>query len=81
MYSKTLDNSITSDRIDFYILKENEPEIVVKIPNKDKDHEGLYYEEFLSKKDEYCSFIGSNQPMVNIENQSLENEKTIVILK
>ncbi len=81
LYSKTLDNSITPDRIDFYILKENEPEIVVKIPNKDKDHEGLYYEEFLSKKDKYCSFIGSNQPMVNIENQSLENGKTILILK
>ena len=81
LYSKTLDNSITPDRIDFYILKENEPEIVVKIPNKDKDHEGLYYEEFLSKKDKYCSFIGSNQPMVNIENQSLENGKKILILK
>ncbi len=41
----------------------------------------LYWEEYLDKKDKYSYFLGSNQPLVVIDNANVTNGRTLVVAK
>lgn len=84
LYSKTLDNGIAPDIIDFYSL--NNPEIkstiTVKSDGKETVHEGLYYREYLTKKDKYSSYLGLNVPCLEINTtlpEGTDNGSLLVI--
>ena len=69
LYSKTLDNSITPDTIDYYTLSNGDPSVIVKVNNgmEIKDYGSMYFRSYLEKKDKYSSFLGTNVPVLNIK--------------
>ncbi len=69
LYSKTLDNSITPDTIDYYTLSNGDPSVIVKVNNgmEIKDYGSMYFRSYLEKKDKYSSFLGANVPVLNIK--------------
>lgn len=76
LYSKTLDNSITPDTIDYYTLAAGSPELKLTVyadSNNAKEYDSLYFREYLNKKDKYSSFLGVNVPMLEI-NTKLPSE-------
>ncbi len=83
LYSKTLDLGVTPDIVDIYTLTENAPTITLSIMD-DKGgystHDGLYYREYLDKKDKYSTFLGTQQPIINIET-GIDNGKSILVIK
>lgn len=72
-YSKTLYNGVRPDTIDIWLHKENgiseEPEIYVysDINGEPVKHDGIYFKEYLDKKDKYSVFFGTNQPLIKIK--------------
>lgn len=82
LYSKTLDDSITPDSIEYYVLPKNEPKIKMTCINGAdvKEYDSLYVRDFLNEKDKYSSFTGSNVPVVEIETD-VDNEKSLLIVK
>lgn len=78
LYSKTLDTSIEPDVINYYKLKEAEPEVILNSKGE-KPHIGLYYTEYLKEKDKYSSFIGSNTGLINLVSNINNNESLLVI--
>ncbi len=82
LYSKTLDNSVTADSIDYYHLKNNAPDITMKVFDgaKETEYDSLYVRDYLEVKDKYSSFTGSNQPIINIET-NLDNGKKLLLIK
>ncbi|MBE6880870.1 MAG: hypothetical protein E7490_08585 [Ruminococcaceae bacterium] len=69
LYSKTLDNGITPDTIDYYTLSNGDPSVIVKVNNgmEIKDYGSMYFRSYLEKKDKYSSFLGANVPVLNIK--------------
>lgn len=90
LFSKTLDSGITPDVIDYYTLKENEPQVKVSV-FKDYDtkngkvnydeYDSLYFREFLDVKDKYSSFLGQNSPLVTVENPNAKTDKSLLVIK
>ncbi len=82
LYSKTLDNGVTPDSIDYYHLKNNAPEITMTVNTgtEKKVYDSLYVRDYLDVKDKYSSFTGSNQPIIDIET-NIENGKKLLIVK
>ncbi len=83
LYSRTLDDSITPDVMEYYHLRENAPTIRLTTTNdkgKTITNDSLYFREFLEVKDKYSSFTGSNAPIVNIET-NVDNGKSLLIIK
>ena len=82
LYSKTLDNSITPDSIDYYHLKNNAPSITMTVFDgaKETEYDSLYVRDYLAVKDKYSSFTGSNQPIIDIETD-LDNGKRLLLIK
>ncbi len=82
LYSKTLDDSITPDTIDYYFLASGEPKVKMTRIDGDKTetYDTLYLRDFLSKKDKYSSFTGSNAPIVTIETD-VDNGKSLLMIK
>ncbi len=72
-YSKTLYNGIKPDTLDIWIPSERssipEPKLYVynDIGAEPEEHSGLYFNEFLERKDKYSVFFGQNQPLIKIE--------------
>lgn len=90
LFSKTLDTSVTLDTIDYYTLKENEPDVKVSVyddydvKNKTviyKDYDSMYFRSFLDVKDKYSSFLGQNSPIVTVENKNAKSDKSLLIIK
>lgn len=81
LFSKTLDKGIETDRIDYYILKENEPEVIVEVLGENQSNDGLYYREYLEEKDKYSSFLGSNEAIVYIKSNIASNGKSLLLIK
>ena len=77
LYSKTLDNSITPDTIDYYSLSGGDPSILVSVWNGEKENDekvvkkysSMYFRNYLEKKDKYSSFLGTNVPEINIKSK------------
>lgn len=82
LYSKTLDDSITPDSIEYYTLTKNEPQVKMTCIDGAtvKEYDSLYVRDFLEQKDKYSSFTGSNVPVVTIETD-VDNDKTLLIIK
>lgn len=82
LYSKTLDNSITPDSIDYYHLASGEPKIKMTINDgrKTTEYDSLYVRSYLDVKDKYSSFTGSNSPIVTIETD-IDNGKNLLLVK
>lgn len=82
LYSKTLDDSISPDIMEYYFLAKGEPE--VKMSCRDdrevKVYDSLYVREFLEVKDKYSSYTGSNVPLVTIET-NVDNGKSLLVIK
>lgn len=82
LFSKTLDFSVTPDSIDYYMLTSGEPKVRMTV-NTGKElqyYDSLYVRDFLSQKDKYASFTGSNQPIVTIETD-IDNGKSLLLIK
>ena len=77
LYSKTLDNRVTPDTIDFYIPSGFSATVK---PFDKPEHDSLYFREFLGKKDKYSAFLGANAPVVDIET-NVKNDKSLLIFK
>ena len=82
LYSRTLDDSITPDSIEYYMLAKNEPNVRMTTRNgaEIKEYNSLYVRDYLNEKDKYSSFTGSNVPLVEIET-NVDNGKTLLIIK
>lgn len=82
LYSKTLDNSITPDSIDYYHLASGEPKVKMTVFDGTKEtvYDSLYVRSFLDVKDKYSSFTGSNAPIVTIETD-VDNGKSLLMVK
>ena len=82
LYSKTLDDSIAPDSIDYYHLKNNAPKITMTVNDGQKEtvYDSLYVRSYLDVKDKYSSFTGSNQPIITIETD-IDNGKSLLIVK
>ncbi len=82
LYSKTLDNSIIPDSIDYYHLRTGEPELTMTVFDGAKEtvYDSLYVRSYLDVKDKYSSFTGSNQPIITIETD-VDNDKSLLLIK
>ena len=90
LFSKTLDKGVTPDTIDYYTLKDNEPQVKVSV-FKEYDtktgeiiynkYDSLYFREFLEIKDKYSSFLGQNSPLVTVENPTAKTDKSLLVIK
>ena len=82
LYSKTLDNSITPDSIDYYMLASGEPKIKMTVSDgrNETEYDSLYIRSYLDVKDKYSSFTGSNSPLVTIETD-VNNGKNLLLIK
>lgn len=82
LYSRTLDDSIAADSIEYYMLAKNEPTVKMTAINGAEitEYDNLYVRDFLEVKDKYSSFTGSNVPIVTIET-NVDNDKSLLIIK
>lgn len=82
LYSKTLDNSITPDSIDYYMLSSGEPKVKMTVYDGRKEtvYDSLYVRSYLDVKDKYSSFTGSNSPLVTIETD-VDNGRNLLLIK
>ena len=70
LYSKTLDDGVTPDIIDYFHPKEDEKiKLTVNNGEEIKVYDSLYFREYLDVKDKYSSFTGPNVPCFTIETQ------------
>ena len=90
LFSKTLDNGVTSDIIDYYFLTENEPEVRVSVYDDYnassgkviyKEYDSMYFREYLNVKDKYSSFLGQNSPIVTVESKNAKSDKSLLVIK
>ena len=82
LYSKTLDDSIAPDSIEYYFLANGEPKVTMTRINGDEVEtlDSLYVRDYLEVKDKYSSFTGSNVPIVTIETD-VDNDRQLLIIK
>ena len=82
LYSKTLDNSITPDSIDYYMLASGEPKVKMTVfdGRNETAYDSMYVRSYLDVKDKYSSFTGSNSPLVTIETD-VDNGKNLLLIK
>lgn len=69
LYSKTLDSGITPDIIDYYHITDSDYSVKLTISDgtETKTYDSLYFRDYLSVKDKYSSFLGTNSPLMTIE--------------
>jgi len=81
-YSKTLYDSVQSDTIDIYSNKDGGSVVSCTINNglEEKTYDSIYFREFLETKDKYSTYLGTNQPVINIKT-NLQSDKKILIFK
>ncbi len=63
LFSKTLDNGVAPDIIDYYHLRGEEP---VTLTIGENTYDSLYFRDFLAAKDKYSSYLGQNSPQMEI---------------
>ncbi len=82
LYSRTLDDNIKPDVMDYYFLANGEPTVKMSCRNdrETKVYDSLYVREFLEVKDKYSSYTGSNVPVVTIET-NVDNGKNLLMIK
>ena len=80
LYSKVVYDSIEADTIDIYSYPEGPSVTGVSIftGQEWQEHDGLYFREYLEKKDKYATFLGPNQPIVTITTDCPTDKELIV---
>ena len=80
LYSKVVYDSIEADTIDIYSYPEGPSVTGVSIftGQEWQEHDGLYFREYLEKKDKYATFLGPNQPIVTITTDCPTGKELIV---
>ncbi len=83
LYSKTLDDGVTPDIIDYYHFNggNNDLTLTVNDGREIKEYDSLYFREYLEKKDKYSSFMGTNSPVMTITSEDNRNGQSILIFK
>ena len=68
LYSKTLDDSVTPDIMDYYHFRTDRGiKLTINNGKEIKTYDSLYFREYLDVKDKYSSFLGPNSPYMSIE--------------
>lgn len=82
LYSRTLDDSIAPDTIDYYFLADGEPNVKMTCIDNGKTnvYDSLYVRDFLETKDKYSGFTGRNVPVVTIETD-VDTDRSLLIIK
>lgn len=82
-YSSKSNIDVKSDTIDIYTLAQSDSKVTEVIINNGKEktsYDGMYFREWLSKKDKYSVFLGQVQPEVTIKT-NVQNNKKLLIFK
>lgn len=81
LYSRTLYDKVHADTLDFYHYKQGSKvnSVTVNTGEVIKTYSSMYFKDFLSKKDKYSSFLGTNQPEVTITTNAPGNKKLLVL--
>ena len=68
LFSKTLDESVTPDIIDYYHFKTDRGiKLTINSGTSVDTYDSLYFRDYLDVKDKYSSFLGPNTPFMSIE--------------
>ncbi len=76
-YSKARLISTKPDKIEIYVPKK--PLAVRTEPDGKESREGLYFDEYLSKRDKYSYFLGGNNPLVTVTSNAGTGRKLLII--
>lgn len=81
-YSKTLYEGLHPDTIDIYSYRDGNSVVSCTVNNgvSETVYDSIYFKEFLDKKDKYCTYLGTNQSMINIKT-NIASDKKILIFK
>lgn len=68
LYSKTLDDSVTPDIMDYYHFRgDRDIKLTVNDGKSVKYYDSLYFRDYLNVKDKYSSILGPNVPYLRID--------------
>ena len=95
LFSKTLDQSVTKDAIDFYTLADNSVTPSMTTSNgfdKEDSHDSIFFRDYLNVKDKYASYTGQNVAVAtisrnkasdagNASNTSDSGKRSILVIK
>ncbi len=80
LYSKTLDDGVTPDIMDYYHFKtDRNIKLTINNGKSVNTYDSLYMREYLDVKDKYSSFLGPNSPYMSINTGS--DGPTLLIIK
>lgn len=81
LYSKTLYDGCEPDVMDYWFGENGENILSMEVNTgmEVKTYNSLYMREFLSVKDKYSSFTGSNQPLIKIKTGCTDGPRLLVI--
>ncbi|MGN0393915.1 MAG: DHHW family protein [Coprococcus sp.] len=81
LFSKTLDQSVTKDKIDMYSLKDNT--LNIKMTASDgvntTEYESIFFPEYLDTKDKYSTYTGQNCSVVDITTNAGTGKSLLLI--
>lgn len=89
LFSKTLDQSVTKDAIDFYTLADGSVSTALTTSNgvTETSHDSIFFTEYLDVKDKYSAYTGQNAAVVKATSTHASNDtnanasKSILIIK
>lgn len=83
LYSKTLDDSVTPDVIDFYHFNgaNNSVKLIINDGISEKEYNSLYFREYLEVKDKYSAFMGTNTPVMTVISGENEEGPSLLVFK
>ena len=83
LYSKTLDDSVTPDVIDFYHFngENSDIKLIINDGMSEKEYNSLYFREYLSVKDKYSAFMGTNTPVMTVISGDNESGPSLLVFK
>lgn len=79
LYSKANKFDMEPDSIETYSIPNTQ--IQVKINNKNRIYNSVYFSEYLQTKDKYSYFLGGDEEIITIKNINNPNGKNILIIK
>lgn len=81
LYSKTLYDGCEPDVMDYWFGENGENILSMEVNTgmEVKTYNSLYMREFLSVKDKYASFTGTNQPLIKIKTGCTDGPRLLVI--
>ena len=79
LYSKVVDNTLKSDTIHLFLLKNSKYTVEYIATNKKTDT--LYDREYLNQKDKYSVFLSNNHPLIVVTNENIKNNQQLVVIK